>query len=72
MEIQSKTYLVVEKGDHKFQLVLNSDAPLGLVFDALMEMKGFVVDKMVASQAEEEKEAEEKMGVEEAPVSEES
>lgn len=67
MEIQSKTYLVVEKGDQKFQLVLNSDAPLGLVFDALMEMKGFVVDKMVASQKEEEKEAEEKMGVNEAP-----
>ena len=72
MEIKSKTYLEVKKGDETFQLVLSSTAPLGLVFDALMEMKGFVVDKMVASQAEEEKEADEKMGVDEAPAAEEN
>jgi len=72
MEIQSKTHLVTEKGDQTFQLVMSSQAPLGLCFDALMEFKGFVVDKMVASQADEEKEASEKMGDSETPKTEES
>lgn len=62
MEIQQKTYLVVEKGGKKAELVVDQDMPLGLLFDCLMEMKGFAVERMAQSQREEEKEAAEKMG----------
>lgn len=62
MELRPKTHIVVEKGNKTFEFVTDNDAPLGLVFDALMEIKGYAVERMVASQKQEEREAEEKMG----------
>jgi hypothetical protein len=62
MEIKQKTYLVVEKGGKKAELVVDQDMPLGLLFDCLMEMKGFAVERMAKSHKDEEQEAEQKMG----------
>ena len=64
MEIKNKTYLEIEKDGKLVQLVIDADMPLGLIFDALMEFKGFCVDKMVAAHAEEASAAEEQMAPE--------
>ena len=65
MDIQNKTYLSVEKGGKVVQVVLDQDMPLGLLFDALMELKGFAVDRMVESQKAEQAEAEKKLNISE-------
>jgi len=65
MNIEQKTYLKVEKGNKEVLVVLDQDMPLGLLFDALMELKGYVVERMVSAQKAEESEAEEQMGVKE-------
>jgi len=62
MKLNAKTHIVVEKGNKVFELVTDNDASLGLLFDALMEMKGYVVERMASHQKQEEAEAEEKMG----------
>lgn len=62
MEIKSKTYLEVEKDGKLVQLVIDADMPVGLIFDCLMEFKGFCVEKMVKSHQEEQAEANEKIG----------
>ena len=65
MDIQNKTYLSVEKGSKKVIIELDQDMPLGLLFDALMELKGFAVDRMVESQKAEQAEAEKKLNISE-------
>jgi hypothetical protein len=72
MEIKSKTYLEVEKDGKLVQLVVNADLSLGLIFDALMELKGYVVERMTAAHAEEAEEAARQMGAPEEQVQEEN
>jgi len=62
MEITQKTYLSVEKGSKTVDVVVDQDMPLGLLFDALMELKSYVVGRMLEAQKAEEAEAEEQMG----------
>ena len=62
MEITQKTYLSVEKGSKIVQVIVDQDMPLGLLFDALMEAKSYVVGRMLEAQKAEEAEAEEQMG----------
>ena len=64
MDIKQKTHLSVEKGDRTVEVILDQDLPLGLFFDALMELKGFAVERMAQAHKEEEAEADEKMGEE--------
>ncbi len=52
--IKTKTFLEVVIGERTYELSCNSDSPLGELHDALMQMKGFCVDKMVAAQQEEQ------------------
>lgn len=67
MEIKQKTYIETEKDGKLVQLVVTSDMPLGALFDALMELKGYVVERMVKAQKEEEEEAKKQMAKEEKP-----
>jgi hypothetical protein len=62
MEIKQKTYLEVTKDEKTVQLVVDATLPLGLIFDALMELKGFVVEKMTKAHEEEEVESQRMMG----------
>ena len=62
MELKQKTYLEVEKGGKLVQVVVDQDMPLGLLFDALMEFKGFAVERMAQAHKQEEAEADKKMG----------
>tara|TARA_R110002126_G_scaffold243731_1_gene387135 strand:+ start:33 stop:266 length:234 start_codon:yes stop_codon:yes gene_type:complete len=62
MKIAQKSYLEVEKDGKLVQLVVDADMPLGLIFDALMELKGYAVERMTAAHAEEAAEAERQMG----------
>ena len=61
MKIDNMTYLTIEKDDKKASLVVPVDMPLGLIFDALMEMKGYIVERMVKAQKEESDYAENHM-----------
>lgn len=61
MIIENHTQLKVQKDNKDIVLDVPPDMPLGLLFDALMELKGYVVDRMVKSHQEEEKQAEEQM-----------
>lgn len=62
MELRPKTHIVVEQGGKTFEFVCDNDAPLGLLFDVLMQIKAYAIDRMVTNQKQEEQEAEEKMG----------
>lgn len=62
MKFVQKTYLEVEKDGKLVQLVVDADMPLGLIFDALMELKGYAVERMARAHEVERAEAEEKMG----------
>jgi len=44
--IKNKTTLEHKIGERLYQLVLDSDSPLGEVFDVLCHMKAFVVKKI--------------------------
>lgn len=46
MELKNRTELVVKKDDKECRLVCDCDASLGFIFDALMEMRQFVVGKI--------------------------
>ena len=70
MKIVNKTYLEVEKDGKLVQLVVDADMPLGLIFDALMELKSYAVGRMTAAHAEEAAEAERQMGAPEAATEE--
>lgn len=52
--INQKTMLEVEIADKKYQLLCDVDSPLGSLHDALMQMKGFCVERMLGAQKEEE------------------
>ena len=65
MKIVQKTYLEVEKDGKIVQLVVDSDMPLGLIFDALMELKGYAVERMAQAHQSEQAEADIKMSDEE-------
>ena len=43
---KSKILCEVTIGDKLFQFLLDSDSPLGAVHDALVQMRGLIVDKM--------------------------
>lgn len=62
MKIEQHTKLKIEKDGKDIVLDVAPDTPLGLIFDALMELKGYIVERMVTSQKQEEAEAEEQMG----------
>lgn len=67
MEIKQKTFIETEKDGKLVQLVVDNDMPLGILFDALMELKGYVVERMVKAQKEEKAEAKKQMPTEEKP-----
>ena len=51
--IKNQTVLEVKKGERIYQLSLSSERPLGELFDVLMEMRGFVIERLQeASKAE--------------------
>lgn len=56
--IKQKTILEVKIGENIYELSCSSASPLGELHDALMQMKGYCVDRMVQAQAEEQKVAE--------------
>jgi len=58
MELKNKTTLEVKIGNRIYSMECYSDSPLGEVYDALSQMKGYIVDRINA-QAENEKKAEE-------------
>jgi len=70
MQIKQKTYIEVEKDGKILQVVLDADMPMGSIFDALMEIKGYVVDRMEKAHKEELEMAEEKMATVEPKVEE--
>lgn len=61
MELKQKTILEVEIEGRAYQLECPIDAPLGQLHDALMQMKGYCVERMVQAQKEEQEVAAEKM-----------
>jgi len=62
LEIKQKTILEVKKDGKTIQLIVDADLSLGLIFDSLMEMKGWTADRMIKAHLEEQAEADEKMG----------
>ena len=56
--IKQKSDLEVEIAGKVYHLYCDSDSPLGCLHDALMQMKGWTVERMVTAQQEEEKTAE--------------
>jgi hypothetical protein len=62
MNILQKHSLEVEKDGKLIQLVVDNDMPLGLLFDAVMEIKGYLVDRMTEAHKEEAEAAAEAMG----------
>lgn len=62
MDIEQMTNITVMKDGKPVILVVKPDMPLGLLFDALMEMKGYVVERMMNAHKEEEQEAEKQIG----------
>jgi hypothetical protein len=61
MQYQTKAVFVIEKDNKKVQIIVDTDMPLGLLFDAVMEFKGYVVDRMVNAHKDEETQAEKQM-----------
>lgn len=59
--IKQKTTLEVVLEGKTYQLLCDSDSPLGCLHDALMQMKGWTVDRMIKAQREEETSANEKI-----------
>ena len=68
MKIAQRSVLKVEKDGKLVELYVDSDLPLGLLFDALMEMKGYCVERMSAAHAEESEEAERQMEAKAPPA----
>lgn len=59
--IKQKTIIEVKIGDRIYELSCNGDSPLGELHDALMQMKGFCVERMVQAQKEEQEAADKHM-----------
>ncbi len=53
--IKQKTVLEVKINERVYELFCASDSPLGELHDALMQMKGYCVDRMVSAHHEEQK-----------------
>lgn len=69
--IKQKTVLEILIGERKYELFCGADSPLGELHDALMQMKGYCVDRMIAAHEDEKKIAEEmKCQDESAPLEE--
>lgn len=49
-----KSVSEVEKNGHKVVLICDSDTPLGILHDVLMELKGYTVERMLQAQKQEE------------------
>lgn len=64
MELKQKTLLSVEKDGKVVELYVPTDMPLGLLFDCLMEFKGYCADRMAKAHQQEMEEAESKMSPE--------
>jgi hypothetical protein len=64
--IKQKTVLEVKIGERAYELFCAADSPLGELHDALLQMKGFCVEKMVIAHKQEKDAAEEQMKREEA------
>jgi hypothetical protein len=54
MKHKQNSVLDVEIEGKSYQLFCDSDSPLGSLHDALMQMKGWCVERMVAAQKEEQ------------------
>lgn len=52
--IKTKACFTVEKEGKRFELYCDADTPCGVMHDALMEMKKWVVDRMLVNQQNEE------------------
>ena len=52
--LKQKSILEVEIAEKKYQLYCDSDSPLGCLHDAVMQMKGWCVDRMIAAHKEEQ------------------
>jgi len=42
--IKNKTFLEVKKGDRNYQFICEVESPVGEVYDALSEMRGYTID----------------------------
>lgn len=60
---EQKTVLKVEIAGKVFQLYCDNDSPLGSLHDALMQMKGAIVDRMISNQQKESEMAQEMLKV---------
>jgi hypothetical protein len=54
--IKNKAILEVKVGERAYQLELAPDSPLGEVHDALVQMRAYVVSRMVEEQKKTEEE----------------
>ncbi len=52
--LKQKSNLCVEIAGKKYELSCDTDSPLGCLHDALMQMKGWCVDRIISAQKEEE------------------
>jgi len=51
--IKQVTIIEVKIGERAYQLYCGNDSPLGELHDALMQMKGYCIERMVQAQKEE-------------------
>ena len=58
MELRNKTTLEVKVGDRTYSMECYNESPLGEVFDALTQMKSYIVERINA-QVDVEKKAQE-------------
>lgn len=56
-----RSTLEIEIAEKKYTLTCDTDSPLGCLHDALMQMKGWCVDRMIANQKQEEETAKQMM-----------
>lgn len=54
----NKSVSTVEKNGHKVIFICDSDTPLGILHDILMELKGYTVERMQMAHKEEQEIAE--------------
>lgn len=53
--IKQKVVLEVKVGERSYSMECYADSPLGEIYDALTQMKSFIVGKVVEAQKAEEK-----------------
>ena len=62
--IKQRTVLEIKIGERLYELFCQGDSPLGELHDALMQMKGYVVDRMIAEHQKESDQAEKQKEIE--------